>query len=130
MHPKHVSDEAQLEANKVSDEQIDLCGSSWDVLSQMKESVLELQSSLRRSDGESALANYLMSRKKLNKIVSKCLGDLQKVEKSCALEQLEKDGSSVSVVRMLNEVEAVSLSTLKSVLPYASGTKEASRRRG
>ncbi|GAB4832995.1 hypothetical protein Ancab_007018 [Ancistrocladus abbreviatus] len=110
---------------------LDLCGSTLDVLSQMKQSVLELQSSLRRrSDGELALVNYLMSRKKINKMVSRCLENLQKVEKTCALEQLERNGSSVSCVRMLNEVEAVSLSTLKSVLAYALGAKATSRGRG
>ncbi|GAB4828415.1 hypothetical protein Ancab_035413 [Ancistrocladus abbreviatus] len=110
---------------------LDLCSSTMDVLSQMKASVLELQSSLRRRSGEeSDLANYTMSRKKINKLVSKCFGNFKKLDKSSALVHSEKDSSTLSVVRTLRELEAVTLSTLKFVLAYVSGTKAESRRHG
>ncbi|GAB4832990.1 hypothetical protein Ancab_007012 [Ancistrocladus abbreviatus] len=110
---------------------LDLCSFAMDALSHMKESVLELQSSLRRRSGEeSALVNYTTSKKKINKMVCKFFGNLKKMEKSSASGQLEKDGSFLSVVRMLKEVEEVSLLTLKSVVAYVLGTKPGSRRHG
>ncbi|XP_042507040.1 uncharacterized protein LOC122083344 [Macadamia integrifolia] len=61
---------------------LDVCGTARDVLSQKKECVTYLQSSLRRIRGESGLANqveaYKMSRKKVTKVISKCLGDLMR----------------------------------------------------
>ncbi|GAB4832994.1 hypothetical protein Ancab_007017 [Ancistrocladus abbreviatus] len=95
--------------------------STMDILSQMKESVLELQSSLRRrSAKESAPVNYTTSIKKINKMVSQCFGNLKKLKKSSTLDQFQTNSSILSVVGMLKEVGAVSISTLKSVLTYVS----------
>ncbi|XP_042508571.1 uncharacterized protein LOC122084413 [Macadamia integrifolia] len=114
---------------------LDVCGTAQDVLSQMKECVTELQSSLRRRRGESGLANaveaYNMSRKKVTNIISKSLGDLRKVQKQRAFSSLlDKNHDVVAMVSVLREVEAITLSMFESLLSFVSGPKAMLRSNG
>ncbi|GAB4828416.1 hypothetical protein Ancab_035414 [Ancistrocladus abbreviatus] len=109
---------------------LDLCGSAADAVSEMKQSILELQTSLRRSVGGMGLENYIVSRKKIKKMLSKCFANLKKVENTCTMSQLDKEGNPVSSVRMLRDAEVVSLLGLKSILVFVSGTKVGVGRRG
>ncbi|GAB2289281.1 hypothetical protein Dimus_023586 [Dionaea muscipula] len=111
---------------------LDLCAFTLDLLSQLKELVIELQSSIRRRrDGDLCLANYIAFRKKANKTISKCFISLREMEKkkkkkegkSCKTE-IMADDKKEHVVRMLKEVESVSLWALKSVLVYVSEPRE------
>ena len=68
---------------------IDISSVAMDALSHMKESILDLQSALRRGSEDDGIHAYLMSRKKICKTISKCLANLKKVEKSCTLTQQE-----------------------------------------
>ncbi|KAJ4964898.1 hypothetical protein NE237_016747 [Protea cynaroides] len=107
---------------------LDVCGRARDVLSQMKECMTQLQSSLRRIRGESGLANeveaYNLSRKKVTKVINKCLGDVQKVEKQRAFPSLlDKNQDIVAMVSVLREVEAITLSMFDSMLSFISGPK-------
>ncbi|XP_042509225.1 uncharacterized protein LOC122084869 [Macadamia integrifolia] len=107
---------------------LDVCGTARDVLSQMKDGVTELQSSLRRVRGESGLANeveaYNMSRRKVTKVISKCLGDLRKVQQQHLFSSLlDKNHNFVAMISVLREVEAISLSVFESLLLFFSGPK-------
>ncbi|XP_042509227.1 uncharacterized protein LOC122084872 [Macadamia integrifolia] len=114
---------------------LDVCGTAQDVLSQMKECVTELQSSLRRIRGESGLANaveaYNMCRKKVTKMISKCFGDLKKVKKQRAFSSLlDKNHDIVAMVNVLREVEAITFSMFESLLLFVSGQKAMQRPSG
>jgi len=106
---------------------LDICNSSVDVLLHMKESILCLQSAFRRGSDNEGAHVYTMSRKKIYKTISKCLANLKKVEKSFILTVHQNDAS---IVKMLKEAEAITLSTLKSFLSYLMGKKSISQSHG
>ncbi|XP_010242842.1 PREDICTED: uncharacterized protein LOC104587086 [Nelumbo nucifera] len=115
---------------------LDICGTTRDVLSQLKESLQQLESSLRRKrGGESGLATqvgaYMTFRKKINKTIHKCLADLKKMEKhaSSAL-FISKDLDLVAIVNVLQEVEAITVSVFQSILSFVSGPKAQSKTSG
>ncbi|OVA10891.1 Protein of unknown function DUF241 [Macleaya cordata] len=96
---------------------LDVCSTTRDVLSQMKQSVQDLQSSIRRRRGADLdLANelneYMTSRKKVTKVIRKSLGGLKKMQ--------NKNSDDVSVLR---EVEATTLVVFESVLSFLSGQR-------
>ncbi|KAI3974891.1 hypothetical protein MKX01_005005 [Papaver californicum] len=89
---------------------LDVCSIIKDVLSQMKESLQELQSSIRRRSNE--VSEYMISRKKITKVIRKCLSDL-------------KSGKKIEAeVSMLREVEATTLVVLEAVLSFVSEPKQ------
>lgn len=111
---------------------LDVCVITRDIFSQMKESLEELQSSLRRRKSrESCLSNeveaYMVSRKKLDKAISKYLRNLKSRKKSCTSTVLDKESIAVVVVGMLREVEEISVSVLESFLSKVSLAKARSR---
>ncbi|KAI3892749.1 hypothetical protein MKX03_017787 [Papaver bracteatum] len=89
---------------------LDVCSIIKDVLSQMKQSVQELQSSIRRRSNE--VSEYMISRKKITKVIRKCLSDLKDSKK------IETEGS------ILREVEATTLAVLESLLSFVSEPKQ------
>ncbi|XP_010242850.1 PREDICTED: uncharacterized protein LOC104587094 [Nelumbo nucifera] len=110
---------------------LDVCSSTRGVLLQMKESVQELQSSLRRRrrrrrDYYSALAQdvnaYLLSRKKLIKETRKSLAELKRTQNKCGFSSLlDKDRHDlVAIVRVLREVESITLSVFESLMASMS----------
>lgn len=105
---------------------LDASSSALDALSQMKESILEIKSALRRGINDEGVHVYLMSRKKICKAVSKCLGNMKKTEKNCLT---QPENVSITVL-MLKEAETTSLFTLKSLFSYVIGKKAASQTRG
>ncbi|KAJ9186370.1 hypothetical protein P3X46_001948 [Hevea brasiliensis] len=114
---------------------LDVCGTTRDIFSQMKESLKELQSSLRRRKGrESGLSSeveaYMASRKKLNKAISKCLRNLKCEKKNCTATLLDKESNAVAVIGMLREVEEISVSVFESLLSKVSLAKARSRPSG
>ncbi|KAK2995104.1 hypothetical protein RJ640_020744 [Escallonia rubra] len=114
---------------------LDICGIARDVLLLTKESIQGLESSVRRKrGGESGLSGevsaYLRSRKKINKMVSKCIRSLKDSEKCCSAISLDKDRDLVAIISLLREVEAISFSVLKSVLSHVSGTKTTTKQSG
>ncbi|OVA10881.1 Protein of unknown function DUF241 [Macleaya cordata] len=98
---------------------LDVCGTSRDVLSQMKQCVQDLQSSIRRRRGgdvdlENEISTYMTSRKKVSKVIRKCLTDLKR---------MDNKNTEVSVLR---EVETTTLAVLESLLSFVSGPKQSS----
>ncbi|KAI3952038.1 hypothetical protein MKX01_004271 [Papaver californicum] len=88
---------------------LDVCSIIKDVLSQMKQSVQELQSSIRRRSSE--VSEYMVSRKKITKVIRKCLSDLKN-------KKMDTEGS------ILREVVATTLAVLESLLSFVSEPKQ------
>ncbi|OVA15634.1 Protein of unknown function DUF241 [Macleaya cordata] len=116
---------------------LDVCGTTTDVLSQMKQCVQDLQSSLRRRrrvGNEFGLANefgsYMFSRKKLNKVIRKCLEDLKRMNNNTPILAGKNHEVVVAIVGVLREVEAVTLSMFGSILVFLDGSKSQSKPRG
>ncbi|MCL7032289.1 hypothetical protein MKW94_006304 [Papaver nudicaule] len=89
---------------------LDVCSIIKDVLSQMKQSVQQLQSSIRRRSSE--VSEYMISRKKITKVIRKCLSDLKNKK------------SDETEVSKLTEVEATTLSVFESLLTFISEPKQ------
>ncbi|KAL2232197.1 UNVERIFIED_CONTAM: hypothetical protein Sindi_1399700 [Sesamum indicum] len=104
---------------------VDLCGFSRDAVRSTKESIQDLESSIRRNRGEKATGDdinaYVASRKKINKMISKCIKNLKSSNQSST--------SLPAIGMMLKETEALDFSVLKSVLILLSGEKERSKQR-
>ncbi|XP_002510645.2 uncharacterized protein LOC8267882 [Ricinus communis] len=114
---------------------LDVCSTTRDVFSQMKECIQELESSLRRKRTvESSLENevkaYMTSRKRLNKVISKCFGNLKRMEKNATALPSEKKSDLTAAVSMLKEVEEISIVVLESLLSFVSPPKTRTRSTG
>ncbi|KAI3952033.1 hypothetical protein MKX01_004266 [Papaver californicum] len=112
-----VEDFLSTEDGKCSDSSLDgsimlldVCSITKDVLSELKQSVQELQSSIRRRSNE--ISEYMISKKKITKVVRKCLTDLKNTKKSDA------------EVSLLTEVEATTLAVFESLLSFVSAPKQ------
>ncbi|XP_031407015.1 uncharacterized protein LOC116215444 [Punica granatum] len=106
---------------------LDVCGTLRDVLSQMKGCIQELELSFRRKRGsDSGLASeveaYVISRKKMKKLISKTLESLKKMEKQSNLNKAaeEEDEAALNVLR---EVEQINISVFESLLCFLSRPK-------
>ncbi|XP_026446071.1 uncharacterized protein LOC113346779 [Papaver somniferum] len=100
---------------------LDVCSTTRDVLSQMRECVQDLQSSIRRRRGEDLdlakeLDEYMTSKKKVTKVIRKCLGGLKKMQ--------SRNYDDVAVVNVLKEVEAATLAVFQSLLSFLCGPKQ------
>ncbi|KAI3988693.1 hypothetical protein MKX01_027057 [Papaver californicum] len=93
---------------------LDVCSTVKDVLSQMKQSFQVLQSSIRRHSNE--VDTYMSSRKKVTKVIRKCLTDLKRTA--------NKKNDLVADVSLLKEVEATTLAVLESILSFVSEPKQ------
>ncbi|KAG8377770.1 hypothetical protein BUALT_Bualt08G0068000 [Buddleja alternifolia] len=103
---------------------VDLCEFSRDVVCLTKESVQDLESSMRRNRGQTATSDdikaYVDSRKKINKMVKKCIKNFNKNSTTLTDNEFQK---------MLKETEALDFSVLISILMHISGEKESSKRK-
>ncbi|KAL7117647.1 hypothetical protein ACP275_03G085200 [Erythranthe tilingii] len=104
---------------------VDLCSFSRELVSLTKESVQDLESSIRRNKAEAATSSdvsaYVASRKKITKMVNKSIKNL----KSFNHKSTTEDG----LWTMMKETESRDLSVLKSVLMLLSGENEKSNKR-
>ncbi|KAK4390901.1 hypothetical protein Sango_2153400 [Sesamum angolense] len=107
---------------------VDLCGFSRDVVCLTKESVQDLESSIRRNKGETTfdMNAYVASRKKINKMVTKYIKNLKGFNQNSLL---DKDYDLKAIGKMLKETEALAFSILKSVLILMAGEKERSKQK-
>ncbi|OVA10896.1 Protein of unknown function DUF241 [Macleaya cordata] len=123
-HPLTLADFFQLESTQQAKSiegvldgslmLLDVCGTARDVLSQMKQCVQDLQSSIRRRTNE--FGAYMTSRKKVSKVIRKCLADLNKMD--------SKNNDLVAEISVLREVEATTLAIFESLLSFVSGPKQ------
>ncbi|WCJ31195.1 hypothetical protein M5689_012704 [Euphorbia peplus] len=95
---------------------LDMCSTTRDFISQMKECVQGLESSLRRrrSDAKSSLSEidaYMVSRKKMNQAIIKYLRKLKRQDKNC---------KTTSSNDMLKDAEEIGGSVFESMLAFVS----------
>ncbi|KAK9164668.1 hypothetical protein Syun_005570 [Stephania yunnanensis] len=102
---------------------VDVTSTTRDALLSMKECVEETQSTLRRT---SCLRNetnysYMLCRKKLHKEMQKFIGHLRDQEKHYAkpTDLVDKDADFVAIVRVLRNVEAITISVFETLLSLA-----------
>ncbi|KAI3855208.1 hypothetical protein MKX03_026066 [Papaver bracteatum] len=93
---------------------LDVCGTIKDASSQMKQSAQNLQSSIRRQSNE--FDAYMTSRKKVCKVIQKCLSDIKK--------NTNKNNDLVTDV--LTEVEATTLAVFEFILSFLCAPKQRS----
>ncbi|CAA0831135.1 Arabidopsis protein of unknown function (DUF241 [Striga hermonthica] len=118
-----IGDEGQNLINELLDGSlmlVDLCALSRDIVQLTKESVQDLGSAFRRNKVETEssadISAYLASRKKINKMVKKCIKNLKASNKNTTT--LSPIGT------MLKEAESLDFSILKSLLIVLSGQNE------
>ncbi|MED6169484.1 hypothetical protein PIB30_021782 [Stylosanthes scabra] len=103
---------------------LDICSTAKDCLIQSKENMLELQSVMRRKRGDgsdftAACAEYLTSRKTMNKAIRKSLENLK---------TMKDDGkASSSMLTIFKEAEEVTLNSLECLLLLISGPRANSK---
>ncbi|CAL1372926.1 unnamed protein product [Linum trigynum] len=93
---------------------LDLCNTAKDALSQMNESVAELQSAIRRRQGglEGETKRYLNSRNTVRKAIQKVLKGMN--SKKCT------SSNNVEAISMLEEAEFSVVEVLESLLSFIS----------
>ncbi|THG05389.1 uncharacterized protein LOC114289341 [Camellia sinensis] len=104
---------------------LDTCGTARDVTTQMKEQVRDLQSALRRRKGDSSIeisiAKYTCFRKNTKKDAKTLIAMMKQIDNKIeATPQLELDQHVSSVIKVLREVAAVTISILHSLLLFLS----------
>ncbi|GFY87807.1 hypothetical protein Acr_05g0014460 [Actinidia rufa] len=104
---------------------IDVCGVLRDLMSQIKEHVRDLQSSLRRRKGDSSteivIAKYISFRKTMKKDVKKLIATVKQIEKRIGgLSLLGLDHHMSSVIRVLREVVVATTSIFHLLLSFMS----------
>ncbi|KAJ9564656.1 hypothetical protein OSB04_000622 [Centaurea solstitialis] len=122
---RHQNGTLVEEALEGSIELLDSCSTLKELLKFTKEHVQILQSALRRKGGDSTvisqIAAYLSFRKKAKKSVIKCLGTLKNLEKKMgSFLFLDVDHHVSTVIKVLQEVNAIAISQLKSLLVFVS----------
>ncbi|XP_022135912.1 uncharacterized protein LOC111007751 [Momordica charantia] len=98
---------------------LDLCSLAKDALSQTKESAHELESVLRRRRGDDIVGNvqkYLNSRKMVKKAIQKALKAMERTSS-------QKSDESSEIGSLLKEAEAVTYSSIESLLSFIAGPK-------
>ncbi|GAA0165485.1 hypothetical protein LIER_39991 [Lithospermum erythrorhizon] len=89
---------------------LDICGITRDVLTQFRENIIDLQSSLRRRKGD------------LN--AKRCITTLKKMDQAIeASTTLDVDQETSSMIRVFRGVNSLTMSVFQSVLTYLSKTK-------
>ncbi|CAN1770780.1 hypothetical protein LINPERHAP1_LOCUS11708 [Linum perenne] len=97
---------------------LDMCNTAKDALSQLKESVAELQSAIRRRQGErqgdlvTETKRYLNSRKVVKKAILKALKGIENKKSTSS--------NNVEAISMLRETESIVLEVLESLLSFIS----------
>nr|GMC96895.1 uncharacterized protein LOC109177558 [Ipomoea batatas]GME09898.1 uncharacterized protein LOC109177558 [Ipomoea batatas] len=98
---------------------LDVCALANDTISQLKQHLREVLSSLRRKKGdlslEATLSRYTSLRKKMNKDVKKSISALKKMGDDQTILDLDS-----AVIRVLREANAVTISIFQVVLQFLS----------
>ncbi|CAN1770851.1 hypothetical protein LINPERHAP1_LOCUS11719 [Linum perenne] len=96
---------------------LDMCNTAKDALSQMKESVAELQSAIRRrqSDLVAETKRYLNSRKTVKKAIQKALKGMETNKSTSSNNMLIE---TVEAISMLREAESIVVEVLESLMSF------------
>lgn len=98
---------------------LDACAMAKDLISNTKQRVHELLSSLRRNDVE-GIRSYLDCRRETKKIINKSLKDLRSKHN---VPSSEKDHETTDIAFSLKETELVTFTLFESLLSYLTGAK-------
>lgn len=104
---------------------LDISSLVLEALSQMKESILELESALRRGNNSKGIETYMISRKKIGKNLSKGFMNIKKAETFNVVNDNENN-----TLRMLMEAESISMVILRYMISYLMGKKDTCHARG
>ncbi|CAN1770787.1 hypothetical protein LINPERHAP1_LOCUS11708 [Linum perenne] len=115
-----IHDQNELLDNELLDGSLrvlDMCNTAKDALSQLKESVAELQSAIRRRQGRQGdlvteTKRYLNSRKVVKKAILKALKGIENKKSTSS--------NNVEAISMLRETESIVLEVLESLLSFIS----------
>jgi len=109
---------------------LDTCGSARELLSLMKEHVLDLQSALRRKGVDSSVNDqicaYICFRKRARKDITKRLKALKTMEngfKLCSYPLLDLDHHLLMVINVLREISKITISFFKKLLLFMCAQK-------
>ncbi|WOH12369.1 hypothetical protein DCAR_0831872 [Daucus carota subsp. sativus] len=106
---------------------LDICGSAKDIMSQVKVNAADLHSCLRRrpKGDPSSFTKYTLFRKKINKDAKRLAAVLNQLDNRTSGSQFaDSDQHLISVIRVLNEVTATTISVFNYVLVFlATSTK-------
>ncbi|XP_015065371.1 uncharacterized protein LOC107010606 [Solanum pennellii] len=100
---------------------LDVCGITRELVSQFKENVKDVQSSLRRRKGDLSINNYTTFRKKMKKEAKNLITALKRMDHEEVVDVMEIDDQLVSaVIRVLREVATIGISVFQMVLSFLS----------
>nr|XP_043639163.1 uncharacterized protein LOC122610234 [Erigeron canadensis] len=102
---------------------MDICGSTRDLVSQVKENARNVQSALRRRKGEVSLTTSFI--KNLKKDAKKAIASLKQIdEKIGDMKPLDLDQHLLSAIKVVRDVGVVRSSVYRSLLLFLSGSVE------
>ncbi|KAI3717096.1 hypothetical protein L1987_68455 [Smallanthus sonchifolius] len=100
---------------------MDICGSTRDLVSQVKENARDVQSALRRKKGEGSLTTSFI--KNLKKDAKKAIASLKQIdEKIGDMKPLDLDQHLLSAIKVVRDVGVVRSSVYRSLLLFLSGS--------
>ncbi|XP_060193015.1 uncharacterized protein LOC132622427 [Lycium barbarum] len=103
---------------------LDICGTTRDIVSQFKENVKDIQSSLRRRKGdlsmEASSTNYTSLSKKMKKDAKGLITALKRMDHEEVVAVMEVDQLVPAVIRMLREVSTMGVLVFQMVLVFLS----------
>ncbi|MCD7448749.1 hypothetical protein HAX54_045690 [Datura stramonium] len=102
---------------------LDVCGTIRELVSQYKENVRDLQSSLRRRKGDSTIDDsferFTSFSKKIKRDVKRSVSTLKQMDQDTAVPVLlDADKDTVAVIRALREANAVCISFFQKILSF------------
>ncbi|XP_027362254.1 uncharacterized protein LOC113869924 [Abrus precatorius] len=102
---------------------LDICGITRDIMSQIKENVQALHSSLRRRKGDSSIersvAEYNLFSKKMKKNAKKLITSLKQMDSKFGVSPLlNQDQQLASLVKVLKEVIVINMAIFQSLLAF------------
>ncbi|XP_049358232.1 protein BPS1, chloroplastic-like [Solanum verrucosum] len=102
---------------------LDICSTTKEIVSQFKENVKDVQSSLRRRKEDLSINNYTTFRKKMKKEAKSLITTLKRMDHEEVVDVMEVDDQLVSaVIRVLREVATMGISVYQMLLNYLSAS--------
>lgn len=106
---------------------LDICGHTRELVSEVKEIVRDLHTSLKRrkfdSSIETNITKFKSFRKKMKKIAKKVISSLKQMDQEIEGMVLDVDEHVAAVIRVVREVNAMGCSVFQSVLFFLSSSK-------
>ncbi|XP_006340810.1 uncharacterized protein [Solanum tuberosum] len=102
---------------------LDICSTTREIVSQFKENVKDVQSSLRRRKEDLSINNYTTFRKKMKKEAKSLITALKRMDHEEVVDVMEVDDQLVSaVIRVLREVATMGILVYQMLLNYLSAS--------